>query len=59
MLIKFYIFILFNVISVECSDETIVDVYKTKIWGPGLQADKIVLPVYYFYIQPADEYGNP
>lgn len=36
-----------------------VDVEKTKIWGPGLEPHKIVLPVRYFYIQAIDAYGNP
>lgn len=35
-----------------------VDVEKTKIWGPGLEPHKIVLPVRYFYIQAIDAYGN-
>lgn len=35
-----------------------VDVKKTKIWGPGLEPDKIILPVRHFYIQPIDAYGN-
>lgn len=36
-----------------------VDVEKTKIWGPGLEPHKIILPVRYFYIQAIDAYGNP
>lgn len=36
-----------------------VDVEKTRIWGPGLEPHKIVLPVRYFYIQASDAYGNP
>lgn len=35
-----------------------VDVEKTKVWGPGLEPDKIILPVRYFYIQAIDGYGN-
>lgn len=34
-----------------------VDVYKTEVFGPGLQPDKIVLPVRFFYILPRDAYG--
>lgn len=36
-----------------------VDVHKTRVYGPGLNPDKIVLPVRYFYIQAFDAYGHP
>lgn len=35
-----------------------VDLKKTQVYGPGLQPDKIVLPVRHFYILPKDAYGN-
>lgn len=31
---------------------------KTRVWGPGLRPDVIVLPVRYFFIEAIDEYGN-
>lgn len=34
-----------------------VDVFKTKVWGPGLDPGKVVLPVRYFFIQAYDAYG--
>lgn len=35
-----------------------VDVQRTKVWGPGLEPDKIVLPVRYFFIEPIDGHGK-
>lgn len=35
-----------------------VDVQRTKVWGAGLEPDKIVLPVRYFFIEPVDGYGK-
>lgn len=35
-----------------------VDVIKTRVWGSGIEPDKIILPVRYFYIQAIDAYGN-
>lgn len=36
-----------------------VDVQKTKIYGPGLEPHKVVLPVRYFFIQPVDGHRKP
>lgn len=62
-----FILLLFILITVKCDSDTnrrkaslrSVDVEKTKIWGPGLEPHKIVLPVRYFYVQAIDAYGNP
>lgn len=35
-----------------------LDVQKTKIWGPGLKPDTIVLPVRYFFIEAFDRQGK-
>lgn len=35
------------------------DLKKTKVWGPGLHPDKIVLPARYFYIEAAQFDGKP
>ena len=35
-----------------------IDLKKTKIYGPGLYPQNLVLPVRYFFIQPYDEEGN-
>lgn len=35
------------------------DLKKTKVWGPGLQPDKIVLPARYFFIEAAQFDGKP
>ena len=64
---NFFIYFVFIINTVRCDSTTnqgkssvrSVDVEKTKIWGPGLKPDKIVLPVRYFYIQAIDGYGNP
>lgn len=61
------ILIIFNIVYViKCDkNENIprqsirsVDLRRTDVFGPGLQPDKIVLPVRYFYIYPRDTYGN-
>ncbi|XP_031632184.1 protein O-glucosyltransferase 2-like [Contarinia nasturtii] len=36
-----------------------VDVQKTKVWGPGLSPERIVLPVRFFYIHAFDSHANP
>lgn len=67
LLINFLIFFLLISTAVKCDLATnskkvsirSVDVEKTRIWGPGLEPHKIVLPVRYFYIQALDAYGNP
>lgn len=35
-----------------------VNVHQTKVWGPGLKPDAIVLPVRYFFIQAFDAHGD-
>lgn len=35
-----------------------VDVKRTKVYGPGLQPDKVVYPVRYFFIELYDTKGN-
>lgn len=32
-----------------------IDVSKTRIWGPGLYPERIVLPARYFFIRAVDE----
>lgn len=58
-LILCYIFV-FEVI--DCDDildeSRQIDVSKTKIWGPGLTPDLVILPVRYFFIQAIDGSGN-
>lgn len=60
-LILFFWFFISHFNQTTCDDVKTsirsVDVLKTKVWGPGLQPDKIVLPVRYFYIQAFDAYG--
>ncbi|XP_055305678.1 protein O-glucosyltransferase 2-like isoform X2 [Sitodiplosis mosellana] len=60
--VLFFSFSIFFSIPTKCDDikSTIrsVDVFKTKVWGPGLNPEKIVLPVRYFYIQAYDAYGK-
>lgn len=65
ILVKFQFILLFILISTICDSATgtkqsirSVDVEKTKVWGPGLEPDKIVLPVRHFYIQAIDAFGN-
>lgn len=62
-LVKFELISLIILIFTKCDRVTgskgsirSVDVEKTKVWGPGLEPDKIVLPVRHFYIQPVDAY---
>lgn len=64
-LVKFQLIGLFILISTRCDSVTSskqsirsVDVGRTKVWGPGLEPDKIVLPVRHFYIEPVDAYGK-
>lgn len=64
-LVKFQFILVLILISTRCDRVTgtkksirSVDVEKTKVWGPGLEPDKIVLPVRHFYIQAIDAYGN-
>lgn len=64
-LVKFQLIGLFILISTRCDKvagikQSIrsVDVERTKVWGPGLEPDKIVLPVRHFYIEPVDAYGK-
>lgn len=61
-LILFVSFSVFFSIPIKCDDikssVRSVDIFKTKVWGPGLYPGKIVLPVRYFYIQAFDAYGN-
>lgn len=67
LLINFLIFFVLIRTAVKCDLATnpkevsiwSVDVEKTRIWGPGLEPHKIVLPVRHFYIQALDAYGNP
>lgn len=35
------------------------DIKNTKLWGPGLKPDEIVLPVRYFYIELFKFDGKP
>lgn len=35
-----------------------VDVRRTKVYGPGLEPDKFILPVRYFFIEPIDGHGK-
>lgn len=56
--------VVFNVIN--CDDELakqrkpirLVNVVKSKVWGPGLTPDTVVLPVRYFFIHAVDERGR-
>lgn len=56
--------IVFN--EINCDDKLskqtkqikLVSASKTKVWGPGLTPDKVVLPVRYFFIQVVDEQGR-
>lgn len=64
-LVKFQLISLIILIFTKCDKVTgikgsirSVDVEKTKVWGVGLEPDKIVLPVRHFYIQPLDAYGK-
>lgn len=66
LVVNLFIFLLIIKAAVKCDLDTSrkkvsirsLDVEKTKIWGPGLEPHKIVLPVRYFYIQAIDAYGN-
>lgn len=65
--VNFLVFLLIIRTAVECDlganrkkvSIRSLDVEKTKIWGPGLEPHKIVLPVRYFYIQAIDGHGKP
>lgn len=67
LVVNFLVFLLILRVAVKCDLDTnrkkvsirSLDVEKTRVWGPGLEPHKIVLPVRYFYIQAIDGYGNP
>ncbi|KAF4519087.1 hypothetical protein B566_EDAN001679 [Ephemera danica] len=42
----------------SCTENNVVDPEKCKIYGPGLKADKIVMPARYFYIESYNEDGE-
>lgn len=63
--VKFQTIVLFFLFSTKCGlisankgSIRSVNVEKTKVWGPGLSPDKIVVPVRHFYIEPVDAYGQ-
>lgn len=62
-----YYLLLCNIFLLKtiCCDDVIdgqpaqrIDPSRTKIWGPGLKPDEIMLPVRYFFIQAIDDSGK-
>jgi hypothetical protein len=49
------VYLITNVLSSIFAKTLKVSPENCKIWGPGLTANKIVLPARYFYIQSYDK----
>lgn len=53
------LFLLCSLFIVEViGGKVAVDPKKCKVWGPGLNPDKIVLPARYFFVEAFDKHAK-